>query len=113
MGADASELRALAADLRRQMAAVPAKVDATTQAFGDRAVGIVQSNAPVDTGFHKSSIGMDILGLAHVEVGASSEYAPYLEYGTYKMAARPHIIPGVESVVPAWVAALEALGGDI
>ena len=44
---------------------------------------------------------------------SSSGYAPYLEYGTYKMAARPHIIPGVESVVPAWVAAIEAIGGDI
>lgn len=113
MGADASELRALAADLRRQAAAIPAKVDQTTRAYGLQAVAIVQSNAPVDTGAHRAGIGMDILGLAHVEVGASSEYAPYLEYGTYKMAARPHIIPGVESVVPAWVAAIEAIGGEV
>ncbi len=113
MGADASELRALAADLRRQAAAIPAKADMTTRAYGLQAVAIVQSNAPVDTGAHRAGIGMDILGLAHVEVGASSEYAPYLEYGTYKMAARPHVIPGVESVVPAWVAAIEAIGGDI
>ena len=113
MGADASELRALAADLRRQAAAIPAKVDQATRAYGLQAVAIVQSNAPVDTGAHRAGIGMDALGLAHVEVGASSEYAPYLEYGTYKMAARPHVIPGVESVVPAWVAAIEAIGGDI
>lgn len=114
MGADASELRALAAELRQRAAAIPAKVDETTRAYGDRAAGIVQSNAPVGkTGNHRAGIGMDILGLAHVEVGASSEYAPYLEYGTYKMAARPHVIPGVESVVPAWVAAIEAIGGDI
>ena len=113
MGADASELHALAADLRRQAAAIPAKADMTTRAHGLQAVAIVQSNAPVDTGAHRAGIGMDMLGLAHVEVGASSEYAPYLEYGTYKMAARPHVIPGVESVVPAWVAAIEAIGGDI
>ena len=113
MGVNASELRALAAELRQRAAAIPAKVDETTRAFGDRAAAIVQSNAPVDTGAHRAGIGMDMLGLAHVEVGASSEYAPYLEYGTYKMAARPHIIPGVESVVPAWITALEALGGDI
>ena len=113
MGVDASELRALAAELRHRAAAIPAKVDATTRAYGLQAVAIVQSNAPVDTGAHRAGIGMDILGLAYVEVGASSEYAPYLEYGTYRMAARPHIIPGVESVVPAWVAAIEALGGDI
>ena len=113
MGADASELRALAAALRQRAAAIPAKVDATTRAHGLQAAAIVQSNAPVDTGAHRAGVGMDVLGLAHVEVGASSEYAPYLEYGTYKMAAHPHIIAGVESVVPAWVAALEALGGDI
>ena len=113
MGVDASELRALAAELRQRAAAIPAKADMTTRAYGLQAAAIVQSNAPVDTGAHRAGIGMDVLGLAHVEVGASSEYAPCLEYGTYKMAARPHIIPGVESVVPAWVAALEALGGDI
>ena len=113
MGVDASELRALVAELRQRAAAIPAKVDATTRAYGLQAAAIVQSNAPVDTGAHRAGIGMDILGLAHVEVGASSEYAPYLEYGTYKMAARPHVIPGVESVVPAWVAAIEAIGGDI
>ena len=113
MGVDASELRALAAELRQRAAAIPAKVDATTRAHGLQAAAIIQSNAPVDTGAHRAGIGMDILGLAHVEVGASSEYAPYLEYGTYRMAARPHVIAGVESVVPAWVAALEALGGEI
>ena len=113
MGADASELRALAAALRQQAAAIPAKVDQVTRAHGLQAVAIVQSNAPVDTGAHRAGIGMDILGLAYVEVGASSEYAPYLEYGTYKMAARPHVIPGVESVVPAWVAAIEAIGGEV
>ena len=113
MGADASELRALAADLRRQAAAIPAKADMTTRAHGLQAVAIVQSNAPVDTGAHRAGIGMDVLGLAHVEVGASSEYAPYLEYGTHKMAARPHVIPGVESVVPALVAAIEAIGGEV
>lgn len=114
MGVDASELRALAAELRQQAAAIPAKVDQVTRAHGLQAAAIVQSNAPVDTGAHRAGIGMDILGLAHVEVGASSEYAPYLEYGTWRTpGGQPHIISGVESVVPAWITALEALGGDI
>ena len=47
MGADASELHALAADLRRQAAAIPAKADMTTRAHGLQAVAIVQSSAPV------------------------------------------------------------------
>ena len=66
MGVDASELRALAAELRQRAAAIPAKVDATTRAHGLQAVAIVQSNAPVDTGAHRAGIGMDILGLAYV-----------------------------------------------
>ena len=113
MGFDASQIDALAAALAAKAEAMAQQADQVTRASGLQAVAIGQSTAPVDTGAHRAGIGMDVLGLAHVEVGASSEYAPHLEYGTYKMAARPHVIPGVESVVPAWVTAIEAIGGDI
>lgn len=113
MGADASQIDAMAAALAAKAEAIAQQADQITRTSGLQAVAIAQSNAPVDTGAHRAGIGMDVLGLAHVEVGASSEYAPYLEYGTYKMAARPHIIPAVEAVVEPWQEALAQIGGDL
>lgn len=109
---DTSDLDRLADDFRRQQERVLTLSDQATRKAGMDAVAEAQANAPVDTGFHRNSIGMDVLGVARVEVGAASNYAPPLEYGTWKMAARPHINPAVDAQVPAWQAALEQIGGD-
>ena len=113
MGFDVSQIDAMSAALAAKAEAMAQQADQVTRTSGLQAVAIGQSSAPVDTGAHRAGIGMDILGLAHVEVGASSEYAPYLEYGTYKMAARPHVIPAVEAVVEPWQEALAQIGGDL
>src|SRR3990167_3069724 len=46
---------------------------------------------PVDTGATKNSIQPDFSQLANLQVsiGPSTHYAPYLEFGTRYMAARP------------------------
>lgn len=52
---------------------------------------------PVDTGFLKDSIELDLLdgGLtAHVE--AYAEYAAYVEFGTRYMEAQPYIRPAYD-----------------
>lgn len=109
---DTSELDELAADFRAQQERVLTLSDQVTRKAGMDAVADAQANAPYDTGLHRDSIDMDILGVARVEVGAASNYAVPLEYGTWKMAARPHINPAVDAQVPAWQAALEQIGGD-
>ena len=40
-------------------------------------------------------------------VGSNIEYAPYVEFGTYKMAARPFIQPAVEEYMDEYKAIAE------
>lgn len=58
-----------------------------------------KQNAPVDTGRLKGSITTELdLGGTNpsAEIGTNVEYAPYVEYGTYKMAARPFLNPAYD-----------------
>ena len=65
---------------------------------------------PVDTGKLKGSIQMEILDEGdRALVGACAHYAPYVEFGTYKMAAKPYLTPAVERVRPSFEAAMRRL----
>ena len=65
--------------------------------WGIKAQGYATEYAPVDTGNLRSSIGYktdpsnDIM-----YVGTNVEYAPYQEFGTYKMKAHPFLKPALE-----------------
>ena len=74
---------------------------------------IAQSKAPVDTGHHRSGIGWEMKAAGHAEFGATSNYAPPLEYGTYKMAPRPHILPAADAVIPSLEAAIAQIAGEV
>lgn len=53
-----------------------------------------QRNAPVDTGYLKRSIGLEITaGGMTAEVEPTAEYAPYVELGTRFMDAQPYMAP--------------------
>lgn len=53
-----------------------------------------QGKAPVDTGYLKRSIWLDITdGGLTATVEPKAHYAPYVEYGTRKMNAQPFIKP--------------------
>lgn len=58
--------------------------------------------APVDTGAMRASIFTEIEqeGPVVARVGPSVEYAPYVELGTWKMGARPFLVPALQTV--AW-----------
>lgn len=49
----------------------------------------------VDTGRLRNSVTHQVISENAVAVGTSVEYAPYIEFGTYKMDARPYIKPAV------------------
>lgn len=51
--------------------------------------------APYDTGSLYQSISSQAEGM-RAEVGTNVEYAMYQEFGTYKMAAHPYLIPAME-----------------
>lgn len=74
------------------------------------ATAIAQLSAPVDTGNHRSTIGWQMIGAATAEFGPTSNYGAHLEYGTYKMAPRPHIHPAADAVTPGLIAALGQIG---
>ena len=48
---------------------------------------------PVDTGLLRSSITPVVESWAAAFVGTNTEYAPYVEFGTKKMAAQPFLEP--------------------
>lgn len=65
--------------------------------------------APVKTGNLRRSLHTTPLGLARAAVGTDVEYAPYVEYGTRHMAARPYLTPAVEAARAPFLAGLQKL----
>jgi HK97 gp10 family phage protein len=55
--------------------------------------GVAKKNCPVDTGKLRASITPVIESWAAGYVGTNTAYAPYVEYGTSKMAAQPFLEP--------------------
>ena len=64
-----------------------------------------------DTGRLANSITFDRLGDLTASVGSALNYAPWLEYGTSRMAARPFFRPAVERMRPKYIGKLEELIG--
>lgn len=56
-----------------------------------------QQNAPVDTGYLKRSIGLEVTdeGMT-AEVEPKADYAPYVELGTRFMEAQPYLKPAFD-----------------
>jgi HK97 gp10 family phage protein len=48
------------------------------------------------TGTLRRSIHTEQTGKTEVKIGTNVEYAPYQEYGTYKMTARPYLRPAFD-----------------
>lgn len=70
-----------------------------------------KTKVPVDTGALKNSIavtpGEDRFSRYVI---APKFYAPYVEFGTRKMAPRPYLGPAVATVQPVLISALRQLG---
>lgn len=78
-----------------------ASVEATSKGapkrVADRIAATARSYAPVATGALRASIeARSIAAGKTAEVVAGVEYAAYVEYGTYKMAAQPYLTPAFE-----------------
>lgn len=63
---------------------------------------------PVDTGTLRNSINSEVQDYTGV-VSTNVDYAGYVEFGTYKMAAQPYMMPAAEIVGPQFVQAIETL----
>jgi HK97 gp10 family phage protein len=70
-------------------------------------VDLTKQLTPVDTGALKQSYGAIPVDSNTVQVGSDKEYAPYVEYGTSKMAAQPHLTPAFKQSEPTFAANLK------
>jgi len=59
------------------------------------AVRIIRAKEIIDSGRLRDSIKFKVSN-DDVKVGTNVEYAPYQEYGTYKIAARPYLRPALD-----------------
>ena len=122
------ELRRLSDDLRREVgqvvsgAALEMRNDIVSSLDRGPASGVTYkksnptrthtASAPgqppmTDTGRLANSITFDRLGDLTAVVGTKVDYAPHLEYGTSRMAARPFFRPAVERMRPKYIGKLE------
>ena len=83
---------------------VPAKVGAAVSysaaLLEGRIVANISAKGIVDTGLYINSWNHEMTDDMAAEVNSPVEYGMYNEYGTVHMAARPHILPAVETVRP-------------
>lgn len=73
-----------------------------------------QASAPgeapaIDTGNLVNSIQSKMIGATTGIVFTNTEYAPPLEYGSSKMAARPFFLPAAKAAYPAFVQAMKGI----
>jgi HK97 gp10 family phage protein len=115
------EVKAMA-KLNSNLAGVrKAAIAAAEAARTETAAGILNAmlpNVPVDTGLLKSSYIAEEDGDIS-RVGTDTSYAPWVEFGTSRMAAQPHLVPAFASQETGfqihWEARLKAgmVGGAI
>lgn len=122
------QLRRLAGDLREEAGrtvlatAIEMRADIVTSIQRGPASGVTYrktnptrthtasapGQAPMsDTGRLANSITFDRVGDLTATVGSALNYAPWLEYGTSRMAARPFFRPAIERMRPIYIGKLE------
>ena len=116
---DFGEVEKLAADLRKagpaaQTKAVKAvrKAAFDVQAYG-KANAMRLFRPPTSTGATANSISVSMTGPTSAEVGPTTSYSPFLEWGTRRMAERPFMGPALNKAEPGFIAAMEQLGGEM
>ncbi|MCI5605810.1 MAG: HK97 gp10 family phage protein [Clostridia bacterium] len=75
---------------------IVSKVSAAVAKGGMLVEGEAKALCPVDTGNLRQSITSQPSGM-RCDIGTNVEYAMYVEFGTYKMAAQPYLVPGLKN----------------
>lgn len=109
---DTSEVHALAADIRANVAEVQPTAERIVAKTAHDIEATAEQIVPVETGLLKNSIRAQVSGLDAVVV-ADTEYAEYVELGTSRMAAEPYMGPAFDRHEPRLEAALGQLGERI
>ena len=67
----------------------------------------------VDTGTTLNSINAKEAGEMVWRIGPTTEYAPFLEFGTVHMRARPFMIPALEGESPRFTEAIRQINNEL
>ena len=81
---------------RQLIRATEYAIETALEVVGQKAEGYAKLKCPVDTGTLRKSITHRVVEDA-VQIGTNVEYAPYVEFGTYKMKAQPYLKPAVSN----------------
>lgn len=97
-------------NLQRYLKGVEAGILRLNRIYALKIERTAKQLCPVDTGRLRASIRyvLDEAAKAAV-VGTDVTYAPYVELGTYRMAAQPHIFPAFEAHWRGYVRDLKRL----
>lgn len=78
---------------------------------GGKAESYAKALCPVDTGRLRNSITHQQYSEDTEVIGTNVEYAPYVELGTHKMAARPFLRPAAEGHGAEYAAIIKQIYG--
>lgn len=82
---------------------VKAEVDTRMRRCGEAMVTAAKQRAPIRTGHLQASIGYTYRQSDQtVQLYADAPYAIFVEFGTYKMIARPFLRPAMEAAAQVW-----------
>lgn len=67
---------------------------------------LIRLYVPVDTGWLRDSYKKESVGQMHILIGTMVNYALFQEYGTSRMAGRPHVTPAFAQAETFFMTAL-------
>ena len=107
---DFKGLNQMMSDFQRAESEIDRKVKHEVKRASAETNRLAQHHAPVDTGYLRRSIVMELLNNGFVGyVCANAHYAPYQEFGTRFMAAQPFMGPAVNKTRPEFMANMKKL----
>lgn len=115
---DMSGLNTITRRLEAESLVAVRKASQVVRASALRVVATAQQFVPVDTGATKSSIfaqaaggGAMASGTTDVTIGPTTSYAPYLEWGTSRMAPFAFMGPALDRETPGFLEAVAQIPG--
>jgi HK97 gp10 family phage protein len=95
--------------LKGKIANFATKVGNSVQGAGIDCEGNAKQRCPVDTGRLRSSIAYTKINQLSCRVGTNVKYAPYVEFGTYKMHPQPYLFPAYLAAKQGLLTELKAM----
>ena len=93
--------------VKEALAAEQAARDKALEIIGGKAESYAKRLCPVDTGNLRNSITHQQMNENTEVVGSNVDYAPYVELGTHRMAAKPFLRPAAEGHTTEYKAIIE------